>query len=316
MRLKDLLRSCDFEDIVPYLLKIDSALLISKFKVAYDLLCHMDYRINEEVISVEWDDEQLYETLPIRIGNCEGDSWENNLGKRIVTADSIKISGEELAALCLWSTTFFPRDKKWDETKPLNQFEKAAENLVNKQFNNYLYKKRIKADRRKDENGIESDSLEEIIAVNKRQRKRNRLKRMRDHRQDLRIEQLDRMGEIERIIQTLLSNASRLTYQEVSYLFHSEKVRAIVYQSCSQNTAQRLSYLVELFSRYDREYFSRFTKLILTLSTSASYPLSEEEKSRLKELESCFSPSAGFLWDYVSDESVGQEIKLLIVGSY
>ena len=78
----------------------------------------MDYRINKEVISVEWDDEQLYETHPIRIGNCEGDSWENNLGKRIVIADSIKISREELAAHCLWSTTFFPQDKNGVKRSP------------------------------------------------------------------------------------------------------------------------------------------------------------------------------------------------------
>ena len=104
MRLKELLCGCDFDDIVPHILRIYPE---HKTQLPYDILCHMEYAGNNGIISVEWVKDNIEGDSYIHIGNCEGDFGESNLGKQLKIADDVNTSNAELAARCLWSLTFY-----------------------------------------------------------------------------------------------------------------------------------------------------------------------------------------------------------------
>lgn len=130
MRLRELLCACDFDDIVPHILRVypEHASQIPWYREAYDILCHMKYKENDGTISVEWvncTDEEPY----IQIGNGEGDLWESNLGKHLEIADNVHVSHVELAARCLWSITFYgysPNDCGYWGHAPRNRYEEQA----------------------------------------------------------------------------------------------------------------------------------------------------------------------------------------------
>lgn len=196
MRLRELLCGCDFDDIVPHILRIypEHKTQLPWYKEAYDILCYMEYTENNGIISVEWIKDNIEGDSYIDIGNCERDFWESNLGKQLEIADNVNIPNAELAARCLWTLTFYgysPDDCSYFDNAPRNNYEEQAERLKDRQFSNYARTKK------RDRSGPFECALteEEWKVYDYRQQHRNRAKRMRDHRQNIRIKQLKRWGE-------------------------------------------------------------------------------------------------------------------------
>ena len=148
------------------------------------------YRKNG-IISVEWVKDNIERDSNIHIGNCKGDFWESNLGKQLRIADNVNISNAELTARCLWSLTFYgysPDDRSYFDNAPRNRYEEQAEQLKDRQFS-----KNARTKKRDRLGPFERALTEEKWKVyDYRQQHRNRAKRMRDHRQNIRIKQLKR----------------------------------------------------------------------------------------------------------------------------
>ncbi|NDV66336.1 DUF6557 family protein [Bacteroides sp. 224] len=136
MKLKQLLQNYSFNSIVPHLVRLypNQAGSIPAYKGAYDILLHTEEVESDEVMAIKrWKDpdNEVY----IHVTNCEGDSWDWNLGKELVIEDGIVLSGEELAAHCLWSLTFYgfsPRDKAhaFDEEPNFKNRKQRIEHLI------------------------------------------------------------------------------------------------------------------------------------------------------------------------------------------
>ena len=111
MKLKELLARCDFDSIVPHLLRIypRHATQLPWYKEAYDILRHTESVDNDGTIRIACcNDDVKYGGEPyIHINNCEGQSWEGCLGAQLDVADDVHIADAELAARCLWSLTFY-----------------------------------------------------------------------------------------------------------------------------------------------------------------------------------------------------------------
>ena len=187
MKLKELLARCDFDSIVPHLLHIypRHATQLPWYKEAYDILRHTESVDNDGTIQVAWcNDDVKYGGKPyIYISNCEGQCWEYCLGAQLDVADDVHIADAELAARCLWSLTFYgfrPDESDYFDCyrTPRNPYEEQAKRLEDAQFRNYA---------RKRPGRFHALTDEEWKIYHHRQSRRNRPKRMRDHRQEVRI---------------------------------------------------------------------------------------------------------------------------------
>jgi len=146
--------------------------------------------------------------------------------------------------------------------------------------------------------------------------RRNRSKRMRDHRQEKRIKKLKRMAKVENNIRRLLYNTKSFTRAELNCLFDSKLMVFEAYCSHSHNVSQRIDYLIDMFTNYEPMDFSEFTHFILSFRTSSEHPLTQTEWTTIQNYFKQRLPSAVEIrYGQATDETLGTEICLLLVGS-
>ena len=73
---------------------------------------------------------------------------------------------------------------------------------------------------------------------------------MRDHRQNLHIKQLKRMGKVEYDIDRILRRTQQFTRSELNYLFDTKLITPATYHSRTYDRSRRLPYLLETLTRY------------------------------------------------------------------
>jgi len=329
MTLKELLKSCDFKDVAPFITKHDPKAVgsMSHFKEAFDILRHLTPEANSEnedkVIRMSKEYDDVFQNHYIRAScTCGVDSWESNLAKEIVVEDGLTLTDNEIAAHCLWELTFFGFDlstddgwaKSWDRIEGKidrsNPYAVAAEKLDNKLWENYLPK------RFKEYRGETSLPAEAWEQIERRQMRKNRAKRKRDHRQEQRVKALERKAKIEDAIRRLIADTLSFSRTELTYLFDTELINEGRYHSRAYNVAQRMDYLIDLFS-YESEDFSKYTRFLLMFRTSSDYPLVQSELEKIQNFFNQYLPaSANIRYGYGTDEKLGTEVSLLLVGTY
>lgn len=322
MKLKELLQKVSFDDIVPYILACapEHTTQIPYYKEAYDILLHTEAAETDERITVEWvrDDEELCGEAPyIHIGHCEGDYWTTNLGKELVLGNDVELSDEELAGRCMWSLTFYgfrPEEfSYWGEPKPQNRYAEQAEKLSNKQFDNYARTK----------NGVSSGDRtpyalteEEWDVFEKRRRHRNRMKRMRDHRQEKRIKTLERKANVEQAILRILSMTDAVSREQLTDLFDTQQIQEQNLQSRAYDRNCRMTYLWESLTKYAVPDGHPCTKMILVLSTAPDVPLTDEERLFFDRIVALYAGEAEVLAAVGTQTDLGEEAALFILKSY
>ena len=316
MRLRELLARCDFDSIVPHILRIypRHATQLPWYKEAYDILCHTECRDYDCTIRVAWcNDDVEYGGKPyIHVYNCEGQCWEGCLGAQLDVADDVYIADAELAARCLWSLTFYgfrPDEYDYFSKAPRNPYEEQAERLKDAQFRNYA--------RRRPER-FRALSKEEWKIYHRRQNRRNRPKRMRDHRQEMRIKQLKHMGCVENTIRQILARTTEISREQLVYLSDTQLVHEPDYHSRAYDLSQRMDYLHEILARYatvdkDRD---RYTRVVALLSVAPEHPLQPDEREAFRRLITLLPPHAQVLSATGTRPGLGVEAELLLVKSF
>jgi len=318
MRLKELLLSCDFKRVVPHIVECDPRQgdMITHYKEAYDILCHTEPVASDETIKIEWHKPDFEGEEPyLYVDDCENDLWENNLGKEVVVGNDVDLPVEGVVAYCLWSLTFwgFNSQERADTFAKMvgaklfkNQYEQDAWELTKRKMDNYHHKEYRKC---------ESVPHEEVLYWMKRQEKRNRSKRMRDHRMRKRIKWLKRMGKIEDLICRLTTDTTITDRKDVEYLFQRESIYMNTYSSRAYDKKQRIAYLIDLLSNYENTDFNEFDNYILMAKASTNHPLSAEETDYFScEINKILPQQSAILWGTGMDESLGEEVSLLLVG--
>ena len=111
MVYKELLESVSFSEIEPWLYKMYPSLKTSMgwMKVHYDMLRmigskrHTNADNGEITILLDEEDGERYLTAY----SLEGEVWECALAKEIVIDKKVKASLPEIAACCLWHSSFY-----------------------------------------------------------------------------------------------------------------------------------------------------------------------------------------------------------------
>ena len=122
MTFKELLYSVTFEEVEEQIVRMypDMIECLGWFKIHFDMLRLMTPKrhedANDDVCRItmrDWEDgtEPCLDAHPM-----EGDLWEHSLTKELIIAPDVKATNEEIAACCLWHTSFYGfTEEDWDE---------------------------------------------------------------------------------------------------------------------------------------------------------------------------------------------------------
>ncbi len=280
MTLKYHILSTPFDALVPELIKIDEPVQenLYAFKEAYDILRRMKPAgPQEESILVtihNMDEDAPKAPLEQRIyaQHCCGDFWENDLAKEIVIEEGIP-TFLALAEI-LWEMTFYGFDPYPLEEIPLNRYEKKAEELENRQFDNYARSKRGVLRGHLTEYAL---TPEEWEVYEHRFEHKNRAKRMRDARQERAIKHYERLGKIEKAIGRILACTSDVSHKDLDYLFNAKAICEYEFFSRIAAGEDRAAYIQDNLSHYFHCDLSAYTRAEILLCASPAHPLSNLE---------------------------------------
>lgn len=287
MTLKDLLLKYEFDTVVPELLTVDEPIKdnLYAFKEAFDTLRRMtpgDAGGEQIVVSLEVETEEDGTEIEryLHASNCEGDLWDSSLAKEVVIEADIT----EIRALAqiLWHITFFGFTPDFEEgfmpPETINNYERKAYLLEYHQFCNYA---KIKRKKNPSDWVIRHYSMDDWKIYHARKTHRNRTKRMRDARQDRQIAKYERMGKIQRLIDSIVATSWDSDYADYKYLFDTKEIRVFEFYSRTTSKEVRAQYIVDNFVKYFNEDLTQYKRTDMVISSGEEHGVTFDEKHAL-----------------------------------
>jgi len=317
MIVKELLEKVNFDSLVPILDKLMAHRTplsqAAYFRMAYDEMLQMEPSTDVNPLEVRrGEDGHLNGSSG---HDLEGDFWENSLGREIRLSDGPEISDEELAAHLLWSMTFYCfsekyRDRNYPEIS--DAFDDKILNIYQKRLAAYAH---IPLKQAKKMN-VDDD---EYFVVEEQQLKnmtrRNRAKRMRDHRHQQAIKKYERMNKVKATIESILRCADDYTEEQFAYLYDTKLISDNCYYSYAADNSHRLDYIFDLIRKYGNNDYSSFDSLVLFVTTDKDLPLSDDELNKLTQFAKANEPWRRYECGYAVEEGFGDGAVILIVAS-
>lgn len=287
MTLKDLLLKYEFDTVVPELLTVDEPIKdnLYAFKEAFDTLRRMtpgDAGGEQIVVSLEVETEEDGTEIEryLHASNCEGDLWDSSLAKEVVIEADIT----EIRALAqiLWHITFFGFTPDFEDgfmpPGTINNYERKAYLLGYHQFCNYA---KIKRKKNSSDCVIRHYSMDDWKIYHARKTHRNRTKRMRDARQDRQIAKYERMGKIQRLIDSIVATSWDSDYADYKYLFDTKEIRVFEFYSRTTSKEVRAQYIVDNFVKYFNEDLTQYKRTDMVISSGEEHGVTFEEMHSL-----------------------------------
>jgi len=318
MKVFELLKKVDFDTMIPTLDRLTApSTKLSQtayYRMAYDEMMMTQPAADADPIEIErGEDGQLNGSSAFHL---EGDFWSNSLGREIVLSDGPEISDEVLAAHILWSMTFYGFSQKHRgssyRSSGSDEFIKKSLDIYARRMAAYgrvSLKKARKLDCLTDEYSKVSD------VEMKNRKRRNRAKRMRDHRHDMLIKKYDRMGKVKGTIEGLLARADDFTEEQFSYLYDTKWVSDNCYLSQCSDNSRRIDYILELISKYSDIDYSTFDSLVLMVTIDPEYPLTDTETEKVEKFVEAAGPWKRSECGFSETKGFGEGAEMLIVAS-
>lgn len=326
MILKDLILKYEFDTVVPDLLTIDEPIKdnLYAFKEAYDTLRRMapgDSGGEQIVVSLEVETEEDGTEVEryLHASNCECDLWDSSLAKEVVIEADIT----EIRALAqiLWHITFFgftPEHEGYRSHEIKNKYERKASLLGYHQFCNYA---RIKPNKNPtDWEPRCSLSLDDWDIYHAREAHRNRAKRMRDARQDRQIAKYERMGKIQRLIDSIVDTSWDSDYADYKYLFDTKELRVFEFYSRTTSKEARAQYIVDNFVKYFNEDLTLYKRTDMVISSEEEHGVTFRELEALSDaifprVGEVNSEEPGFIVHFAVDPALGDDLYVRLICS-
>jgi hypothetical protein len=318
-KLKVLVASCKFDDILPCLKKLlaDEYPMLSHYKEAFDLLMHTEARPKaaKSIVISAVPVRKNSDEKEIIVENCVGDTWERCLARNVEVAPDLTLTKEEVVAHCLLALTeigFSPEEMVRPCRRGLNYYEHRADELEK-----WLARTKFVGDPQgKELELLEERSLDqiELIAPNRQQICRNYS--IYHHYKEL-IADMRRKSEIEDLILEVLpqNGFMQICHEDTKYLFSKKKIFRNIYRSRAFGKMSRLDYVKELMTKYETEDFSQYTDFIVVLATSDERNLLTAELMNIHEMFSPFVDKKHFHWGLDADEALREDLEVRIIAS-
>lgn len=293
MVYKELLESVSFSEIEPWLYKMYPSLKTSMgwMKVHYDMLRmigskrHTNADNGEITILLDEEDGETYLTAY----SLEGEVWECALAKEIVIDKKVKASLPEIAASCLWHSSFYgftPETEEecfrdmfgYDYCKELEYNRALIQKFggVVPSFNQLPSKVKEK---------LREMATDEVFIS-----KGNRSKHKQAFRKELMRLHYERMVVISNFIISFLSfrtlKETDISIKELCDMFFSTAFKTSIIPSYSPDEPD-IDYLCNIIGQYNM--IPQMSRLILLVVLDKdSLALDEKQKERLEGLLSCY----------------------------
>lgn len=322
MTYKELLDSVTFDEIVPCIQNmLDTHNCVALYKIHYDMLRHLMPQQGEDdnkfaEIKYEKDDyegaEPYLDAYPL-----EGDLWEVSLAKELIVHPDVKESWPEIAARCLWHTSFYGFTREQIQ-KTGERLDYYAQNLLDCDI------ERIRAQRLSRQikalGGYILPKRDFMIIPSFRAEVRKRMscfkvKRLRRRiaRRRIAREYYSRICTIGGFIVNAApdeTSQSDITLKELCELFRANRIQTYDYRSYAYNAAERAQWMLDLVRKYNAFHHGIFNNCVVCLSASSEHPLSEADR-RVADyvLEMCEGHRNLIL---KTDDSLDEEIRLMV----
>lgn len=331
MTLQELLKSVEFKLIAGAFKKMypDDIHMLPFLKCHYDILCHMtpvyDETANSQECRVSFYYDEIFKKSYFSAFPLEGDSWSTSLCKEIVIDSNVIASNEEIAACCLWHTSFYGyTERQQSQTaKDLSDYKDKTDleiSLIELKENLQEIEKL----------GCNIDSLptyDDVKGIVKmraninyknwmqkhfNKRVRNRLFR----REFFKTEYNNYLSAIARFILDIYKTKSDYDasiLQNHCNLFQAKRFAAYSYQSYTFGESNSAEYLTDLITQYrtfDRDFV--FSNVIFCLEKAENNPVLTPEEEKLRSTVYSLCPYGDNKTIINSDLSLKGECRIFV----
>ena len=327
MTFKELLNSVTFEEVAPCLLQMhpDAEGNLKWYKIHFDMLRQMtpkyDDDANSDVCNItmeKWrDGKMILDAHPM-----EGDYWEHSLTKEIILAPDVKATNAEIAACCIWHTSFYGFVK--EHSQEYLRFDEDDLEIKDR-WDNSIYNK-VKAKRyfaiiRR--NGGHVPTLKELSQSKKKELIRrakedfwcisesmNMAKKKRMFRREFMGYYYERMAAISRFvvqaIPALKDERNNMSIEQLCGLFQSDLISPETITSYADENSDGAKYFCELLEMEDVN--TRLDRIIVVLTTGEYHKELTEDEQRLCKLLIGDCKSSNIL--IATDPLLGRQVRI------
>lgn len=328
MTFKELLNNVSFEEVAPEIARMYPKAKpdLRWYKIHFDMLRLMTPKhhddANSDVCNItmsKWDEdcEPHLDAHPM-----EGDLWEHSLTKEIIIAPEVKATNAEIAACCLWHTSFYGFVEKQQEE--YLRFDEGDLDIKDR-WDDYIYNK-IRAKRffsiiRR--NGGFIPSVKDLSPSKKQELKSlskeyfwcisqsmNKTKKKRLFRREFMGHYYERMTNISRFIvqaiPALNDDRNNMSIKLLCGLFHSDLFSSEGFTSYADEKTSGTRYLCELFDKYGIE--PRLDRIVILLTTGEYHKEMKEDEMKLCKLIMGDCKSSDIL--LATDPSLGRQVRI------
>ena len=328
MTFKELLNSVSFGEVAPEIVRMypKAEHDLRWYKIHFDMLRQMEPKRHEDsngdvchITMSKWneDSEPHLDAHPM-----EGDWWEHSLTKELVIAPEVKATNAEIAACCLWHTSFygFVREQQEEDLR----FDEGDMEIEDR-WDDYIYYK-VSAKRyfsiiHKDGGNV--PSIRELAPAKKLEligrtkeyfwcisQSMNKPKKKMMFRREFMAHYYERMMNISRFIVQAISalkdKRNNMNIEQLCGLFHSDLFMSEVFTSYADEKTSGARYLCDLLEKYDRE--QRLDRIVVVLTTGEYHKELTEDEKKLCRLLVGDSKSSDIL--LATDPSLGRQVRI------
>jgi len=305
MTYKELLSSVSFEEIVPYIGKYHGVKgCLALYKIHYDMLCHLTPHPEDAYYKTATvrhaEEEEGWTESYLEVHPIEGQKWEGALTMELTIEPDVTESLAEIAACCLWHTSFYGFTKEQTRAKFERWDREISDEEFEKQQAQGWMKKIIEA-------GGNIPSVEELMKIPSFR------KAVNNNRKRQESEYWERIGMIgDFVVRNLPSDTDvmNMTVEDLCKLFYSNHYIEYDYQSYCDDENVRADYLKELITRYEAFEHGTLDNAVIVLSSSKQYPLMMEETRLAAYIAEMGEGKYNFI--YKVDDSLGKELRINI----
>jgi len=243
----------------------------------------------------------------------EGDYWEHSLTKEIILAPDVKATNAEIAACCLWHTSFYGFvDEQQEEYLRFDEDDLEIEDRWNDSVYNKVKAKRYFSIIRR--NGGHVPTIKELARSKKYfwciSKKMNKIKKKRRFHRVFRGYYYKRMAAISRFIAraipALSDDRNNMTIEQLCGLFQSDLFSPETIASYADEHSNGTKYLCELLEMEDIN--TRLDRIVVVLTTGEWHQELTEDEQRLCKLLIGNCKSSDIL--LATDPSLGRQVRI------
>lgn len=320
MTYHELLHSVTFDEITPFLEKKNGgAVSLALYKTHYDMLRLLTPRREEDdnktatitnaKLDYDWEEPHL-EAFPM-----EGDLWEVSLAKELIIAPDVKASLGEIAACCLWHTSFwgFTDEQKHETFEKLDYYDQDLLDPDIVRIKAAKVRQKIEAAGGRLPYKNEMLKLSSFQQEMKRhfpkglsKKRRRKVARRRFNR--LYNDRIFNVGKFVSACIPALSERESITLKDLRKLFYANHFAHYSYQTCAGNATERGAWMSELIEKYDAFYSKPRANAMILITVSPEHPFSESDRQIVELTKRLCSGQTALL--IKNDDRLGEELQL------